>query len=340
MKKIASFYLCLTLAFHFFVPVPIAEAYASLTAPSAILLEPASQKIIYSRAPHRRQSPASTTKLITALVVLDSVPLDHWIAVSSRAEQAERSKLYLQEGDRLRVIDLLKALLMNSANDVASALAIGISGSEREFANLMTAKARSLGARNTHFVNASGLPGESQYATAYDLALIMQEAMKNDVIISILRQKRATIQTSSGKIFHLKSHNKMLWRHEGVIGKTGWTRRSKFCFVGLIQEGRRNVIVSMLGSRKLWVDLRGLVNRLAGISKVQTNNGLLSFGTRGREVNRLQLSLKRAGFFEGQATGYFGTKTKRAVLQFQKSRGLPPDGVVGIETKKALESSL
>ena len=203
----------------------------------------------------------------------------------------------------------------------------------------MTQKAHALGAKDTQFINASGLPAEGQYSTAYDLALIMREAMKNDVIISILRQKRTIIQTSAGKVFHLKSHNKMLWRHDHVIGKTGWTRRAKFCFVGLIQEGGRNVIVSMLGSRKLWIDLDRLVDRLTGISK-RDNHNPISFGTRGREVKRLQLGLKRAGFFEGPTTGYFGQKTKKALLQFQKARGLPPDGVFGIETKKALEPHL
>ena len=339
MNKKVSFYLILVLAVHFFLPVPLAEAYASLTALSAILIDPVSQKIIYSRAPHKRQPLASTTKIVTALVVLDSLPLDRWITVSSQVERAERSKLYLNGGDRLRVIDLLKALLINSANDAASALAIGVSSSEREFAKLMTQKTRALGARDTHFVNASGLPADGQYSTVYDLALIMKEARKNNVIVSILKQKRATIQTANGKVFHLKNHNKMLWRRQGIIGKTGWTRRAKFCFVGLVQGNGRETIVSVLGSRKLWIDLNRLVNRVAGIVK-QKNSNILSFGTRGGEVKRLQQGLKQAGFFKGPATGYFGTKTKSALLQFQKARGLPPDGILGIETKKALEPYL
>lgn len=331
--------MVLILAFHFLLPVPFAEAYASLTAPSAILIDPISQKIIYSRAPHKRQPLASTTKIVTALVVLDSLPLDRWVTVSSQVEGVERSKLYLNGGDRLRVIDLLKALLINSANDAASALAIAVSGSEREFAKLMTQKARALGARDTHFVNASGLPADGQYSTVYDLALMMREARKNDVLVSILKQKRATIQTANGKVFHLKSHNKMLWRRAGVIGKTGWTHRARFCFVGLVQGSGREAIVSVLGSRKLWIDLNRLANRVTGIKKRNVNN-ILSFGARGKEVKRLQLGLKQAGFFKGPTTGYFGTQTKHALLQFQKARGLPSDGVVGIETKKALESYL
>jgi len=340
MKKNVCFLLTLILAIQFFLPVPFAEAYVSLTAPSAILLDPVSQKIIYARAPHRRQPLASTTKIVTALVVLDSLPLDRWVTVSSRVEGVERSKLYLKGGDRFRVIDLLKALLINSANDAAAALAIGVSGSEREFAALMTQKARNLGTRNTHFVNASGLPAEGQYSTVYDLALIMREAMKNDVIVSILKQKRTTIQTANGKVFHLKSHNKMLWRREGVIGKTGWTRRAKFCFVGLVRDSGHETIVSVLGSKKLWIDLNRLANRVTGGISKSGSQKVISFGSRGTEVKRLQFGLKHAGFFTGSTTGYFGKKTRQALLQFQKARGLPPDGTLGIETKKALQPYL
>ncbi len=340
MKKTVNFCLILVLAVQFFLPVPFAEAYVSLTAPSAILLDPISQKIIYARAPHRKQPLASTTKIVTALVVLDSLPLDRWVTVSPRVEGVERSKLYLKGGDRFHVVDLLKALLINSANDAASALAIGVSGSESEFARLMTQKARSLGARDTHFANASGLPAEGQYSTVYDLALIMREARKKDLIVSILRQKRAIIQTANGKAFHLKSHNKMLWRREGVIGKTGWTRRAKFCFVGLVRGSGHETIVSVLGSRKLWIDLNRLANRVTGGISKSGNQKVLSFGSRGTEVKRLQLGLKQEGFFTGLTTGYFGTKTKQALLHFQKARGLPPDGAAGIETKKALESYL
>ena len=332
-KKAVSVALTLILAFQIFTQTPLAEASASLTAPSAVILDPASNKIIFSRAPHRKQPPASTAKIVTALVILDSLSLDHWVTVSPQVEKVEASKLYLNGGDRLRTCDLLQALLMNSANDAASALAIEVSGSERTFAELMTRKARALGARNTRFVNASGLPAEGQYSTAYDLALIMREAMENSFIVSILRQKNTSVQAYNGKRFYLKSHNKMLWRRQKVIGKTGWTRRAKYCFVGVIEEGRHDAVVAVLGSRKLWGDLSALVNKVPGASK---NRSTLSYGVKGEEVKRLQLSLKQAGFFVGPATGYFGKKTKQAVLKFQRSRGLSADGIVGIQTRRAL----
>lgn len=330
-RKIIYIFVIFSLLQQFLIPVPLADAYVSLTAPSALLLESGSQKIIFSRAPHRRQPPASTAKIVTALVVLDALPLDHWVTISPRAEQVEASKLYLQGGDRLRVRDLLKAILIKSANDAASALAIAVSGSERAFADLMTQKAQSLGARDTRFVNASGLPDEGQYSTVYDLAILMQAALKNELIISILRQRNASIRTSSGRRYYLKSHNKMLLRGERVIGKTGYTRRAKYCFVGLIEEGAQDVIVSVLGSKKLWRDLTTLLNQLDGGS-----HNLLSFGSRGEDVKQSQAALKKLGFFNGPATGYFGKITKRAVRKFQRSRGLPQDGVIGPKTKAAL----
>jgi len=330
MKKGLSFLVITVLTIQFLMPVPFSEAAVSLTAPSALLIEPWSQKIIYSRDPHRKKPPASTTKLVTALVVLDLIPLDQWVTVSSRVESVEASKLFLHGGERLRARDLLKALLMKSANDAAMALAIEVSGTESAFAELMTQKARSLGAQNTRFANASGLPAKGQYSTAYDLALMMREAVKNDYLVSLLKLKSTTIGTAAGRRFYLKSHNKMLWRRRGVIGKTGWTRNAKYCFVGLIEGTEGGAIVSVLGSRKLWIDLSHLVDRARGTEKY------LSFGSRGGEVKKIQLGLKKAGYFDETATGYFGKKTKQAVLEFQNARGLSADGIVGTQTKKAL----
>ena len=122
--------------------------------------------------------------MVTTLVVLDSLALDHWVRVSPRAEDVQPSKIYLRGGEEFQVRDLLKAVLMNSANDAASALAIEIAGSERLFAQAMNRKAQDLGAHNTRFINASGLPGEGQYSTAYDLAVIMKTATRSSSIRS------------------------------------------------------------------------------------------------------------------------------------------------------------
>lgn len=336
MTKKMTAILTLIVFFVSFAPGPAMSSVSALvSAPSVVLLDPASKQILFSKAPNRKQPPASTAKLVTALVVLDYLSLDQWVTVSSRVESVEPTKLYLRAGDQLRVRDLLKALLMKSANDAARALAIEISGSELAFSELMNQKVQSLGARNTRFRNASGLPAEGQYSTAYDMALVMRETMASPIISSILKQKEAMIYTATGRRFYLKNHNKMLWRRSGVIGKTGYTRRARHCFVGYIQRGSKNAVVSVLGSRKLWADLNSLYDHHVGFKRAETRKGL-AFGSRGKDVWQLQNALKKAGYFHDQATGFFGPITKRAVIQFQKAKGLSADGVVGPSTKKAL----
>ncbi len=338
MNKLTAHLLLVFSIFHFLICVPPAQATQALTAPSAILIDPGTDRILYSRAPHRKQSPASTAKVMTVLVVVDALSLDHWVTISSRVEGIEASKLNLHGGDRLKVRDLLKAVLMKSANDAAAALAIEVAGSEWKFAQMMNEKANQLGAINTRFANATGLPAEDQYSTAYDLAIIMREAMKNQFLLSTMKQKNTTITTYNGKSYYIKSHNKMLWRQRKVIGKTGWTRDAKHCFVGLIEEGAREAIVSVMGSRKLWIDLASLVEHVTGI--VRSSDRILSYGSKGKEVERVQNALRQLRFFRGTATGYYGLKTKQAVARFQRSQHIPPNGIVGPKTKEALAAYL
>jgi serine-type D-Ala-D-Ala carboxypeptidase (penicillin-binding protein 5/6) len=337
MKRVISSLLIFGVVFTSSLAEGAAQIASSITAPSALLLDPGSKRIIYARSPHRKQAAASTTKIVTALVAIESLPLDHWVRIHAAVEAIEPSKLYLKAGDELRVRDLLKAILMKSANDAAAALAIEVSGSEKAFAKKMTKAARSWGAKNTRFINSNGLPGKGQYSTAYDLALIMQRAMKNPVIVSILKQKSSVIRTRQGKRFFLKSHNKMLWKQQAVIGKTGWTRTSKHCFLGLMQVGSREAIVSMLGSHRLWGDVTWLFDRFLRLMGIKEKR-YLAHGSRGSEVRKLQWALKRAGYFHVKPTGYFGPKTKQSVLNFQKAKHLRVDGIAGPQTIESLKS--
>src|SRR3989338_2575285 len=211
IQRLVTLVVCVSLAVPYF-PAPAGAQTISLSAPSAILLDPASGTILYSKSPHRKQPPASTTKIVTALVVLDRLSLNHWVTVSWKAVDAQPSKLYLSGGERLTVLSLLKAILINSANDAAVALAIEVAGSESAFAEMMTEKARALGAKDTRFQNPHGLPAKGQYSTVYDLALIMKYAQQKNIIVSTLAKKTDVIQTAQGRRFHLKNHNKMLWR--------------------------------------------------------------------------------------------------------------------------------
>jgi serine-type D-Ala-D-Ala carboxypeptidase (penicillin-binding protein 5/6) len=335
LSKGLTLILIVSLSVGGYAPLAQASSPGSITAHSIVLLKPGTNEILYSRAPHRKQPVASTTKVVTALLAIEKLNLDNWVTIDSSVESVQASKLYLKGRDAIRGRDLLKAILMKSANDAAMALAIEIAGSEREFARMMTTKARQIGAKKTRFINSSGLPGAGQYSTAFDLALIMSEAKKNPTIMSIMKQKSAVVRSRDGNRYFFKSHNKMLWRSEEVIGKTGWTQKSKHCFLGLIRSRTTEVVVAMLGSNALWNDLTRLLRKFRRLIGV---NGpfLLSRGAEGKAVIQLQDRLMQRGYFKARATGYFGDKTKEAVLKFQAANHLRVDGIVGPETRKAL----
>ena len=302
-----------------------------ISAGSALLLDMGTQKVIYAKAPHRRLPPASTTKIMTALVVLEKVPLNRVIRIPAWVRSIEPSKVYLRAGERYQVRDLLHASLISSANDASEVLAVSSAGSRSEFAKWMNAKARSIGCRDTRFTNASGLPLGNQYSSVYDLMLIMREAQKNSFIVDSLSQRYHTIRSVDGREIAFKNHNRLLWKSErSVIGKTGWTRKGRHCFVGRIKWMGREVLISMLGSHRLWKDLKVLMDYQFGVAfyKVYKNRKLWSSA----ETQKIQKSLARAGCSPGKIDGKFGPQTVGAVELFQKQSGLPPDGIVGPDT--------
>lgn len=306
-----------------------------ISAPSAVLLDTGSQRIIFAKSPHARRPPASTTKVMTALVVAERMSLDRVVVIPGWVTSVEPSKAHLRPGEHYRVRDLLHASLISSANDAAEVLGVVLAGSRTNFARMMNERARRIGCRNTHFGNASGLPPAYQYSTAYDLALIMREARKNLFIVDSLGRKYHTIHSREGRAIHLKNHNKLLWRSQSrVIGKTGYTRKGRHCFVGRIQWKGREVLVSLLGSHRLWKDLKILLEYQFGLAfyKVRLNQKRWSES----QTRAVQNALQRAGFPPGGIDGRFGPRTVQAVEKFQKHEGLRPDGIVGPLTCKRL----
>ncbi len=235
-----------------------------LSAKSAIVLDARTKKILYSKEPHIKLPPASTTKVMTALCVLRYGDLDKKVIISKIAASQPPSRIGLKEGEVFLTKDLLKALLLNSANDASVALAESIAGSESSFCKLMNSFSRKLGAKNTNFLTATGLPAKGQYSTSYDLALIMREALKDRRFRDIIGLKSATIKSLSGRETSLKNHNKMLWHIQKplVFGKTGWTSNARHCFLGFFYNKRREMIISVLNSRRLWEDVKILVYNL------------------------------------------------------------------------------
>lgn len=234
-----------------------------ITAKSALLIDLNRKKVVYAKNPSLKLMPASTVKLMTALVVVEHLPLDASIRISKNAASKPASKAYIKEGEEYSVKELLKATLISSANDAAAALAETVAGNEVAFAYLMNKKAKQLGAFDTQFANATGLPDRQmrQYSTVSDLVLIMKEVSLNPAISSIMRKKFDGIQDEEGRTILLKNHNKFLWRLKEpiLIGKTGYTIAAKHCFVGILESDGRRLAVAFLGSRKMWDDLEVLL---------------------------------------------------------------------------------
>ena len=227
-----------------------------LTAKAAIAIDADTGTVLYAKNPHLKRPPASTVKVMTALLTLEMSNLERLVVVSANASAASGSRLKLNGGDKVKTEELLYALLLKSANDAAIALAESVSGSEVSFVNLMNKKAKEIGAKDTHFINASGLPGKGQYTTASDLSIIMREALKEEFLADVLKTRVAVIDMENGaRKVALRNHNKLLWMYEGAEGgKTGYTVSARHCFVGEASRDVKRVIIAVLGSRRLWDD--------------------------------------------------------------------------------------
>ena len=201
------------------------------SARSAVLIEASSGQKLLSVNPDERLPMASTTKTMTALVVLEHCSPDEIVTAPIEAVGVDGSSLYLAYGERLTVRDLLYGLMLRSGNDCAVALAVHVGGSVEGFANLMNERAARLGLVNTHFVTPNGLHDSEHYTTAYELALIAAEAMKNELFREIVSSQYHTIVSSTRKIT-VKNKNSMLWDYEGCVGiKTGYTRQAGRCLL-------------------------------------------------------------------------------------------------------------
>lgn len=236
-----------------------------VTAQGAMLVDVKNDRVLFSKNIHERFEPASTAKIMTALLVVENLDLNSFVPASPRACSMEPSKIHLKCAVKYKVKDLLHAILMSSANDASTCLAEAISGTENKFAALMNKRARELGCKNTKFTTASGLPSKArQYTTAYDLTQIMRKLVTYPLIVEIMQKKSYSFKDSEGNTKKLSNHNKYLWKYPGkVIGKTGFTIKAKHCFVGNDLVKGKEVVFAILKSVSLWPDVKYLL-QLAG----------------------------------------------------------------------------
>jgi D-alanyl-D-alanine carboxypeptidase len=223
----------------------------SMAAQSAILMDAATGTVLFEKNAEERRLIASTTKIMTALVILERFGnLDEMLAVPVKAVGVEGSSMYLQAGQQISVRDLLYGLLLKSGNDAAAALAIHCSGSIEEFAVLMNQKARELGMKNSSFQNPHGLNAEEHYSTARDMAVLTRAAHENDNFSKIVGSKYAQLNGIT-----IKNHNRMLWSYDGADGvKTGYTKNAGRCLVSSATRDGMRLIAVTLNDHNDWAD--------------------------------------------------------------------------------------
>jgi D-alanyl-D-alanine carboxypeptidase (penicillin-binding protein 5/6) len=233
------------------------------SAASVIVVDANTGKTLYEKNPDQFRAPASTQKLLTALIVAESGFLDQPVTVRPVDTMAEPTKLNIKAGDTYQRIDLLRALLVKSPNDVARCLARDNAGSVEAFAERMNRRAQELGAVHSHFVNPNGLPMPGQYSTARDLALIARAAYANPTIRSIVCLPQLVFRFANGRTRELENTNKLLRRLPYCNGmKTGYTDAAGKCLIASGTRPGRDVIVVVLGdtSSRVWRDASALLS--------------------------------------------------------------------------------
>jgi D-alanyl-D-alanine carboxypeptidase (penicillin-binding protein 5/6) len=220
-------------------------------AASAVLMDAYSGKILFEKEPHKQVAPASVTKVLTLLVALDAlhkgkVNWDDKVVASEDSWEMGGSEIWLEPGEAMTFREMMIAIAVGSANDACVAVAEHIAGSEQAFVALMNERAKSLGCKNTHFVNCHGLPAKDHYTSAYDMALICREALKYPEMLE-LTSIRHYYELRGGKV-KLDNTNKLLWWYDGADGfKTGWTSEANYCLASTVKRGDLRLICSVFG---------------------------------------------------------------------------------------------
>jgi D-alanyl-D-alanine carboxypeptidase (penicillin-binding protein 5/6) len=239
------------------------EGIPKTTAASVIVVDANSGKILYEKNPDQIRPAASTQKLLTALIVAESGFLDRAVTVQPVDTMADPVKLNIKAGDTYQRIDLLRALLVKSPNDVARCLARDNAGSVQAFAEVMNRRAQELGAVHSHFVNPNGLPVPGQYSSARDLSLIARAAYANPTIRSIVCLPQLVFRYANGRTRELENTNKLLRRLPYCNGmKTGYTDAAGKCLIASGTRPGKDVIVVVLGdsSSRVWRDAGALLS--------------------------------------------------------------------------------
>ena len=225
-----------------------------------IVIEWTTGRVLYALNADERAYPASTTKILTALVAAETLPLDLEVTVPAVAAGVEGSSVYLRAGEKLTVEELLYGLILRSGNDAAVALAVAAGGSVPHFAAMMNERAAACGAERSHFVNPHGLHDDEHYTTARDLALITAEAYRNADLRRIFSTRSVTVGEGESRRY-FANKNKLLGTFEGANGvKTGYTTKSGRCLVGGAYRDGMQLISVVLDRYDMWAETKRILD--------------------------------------------------------------------------------
>ena len=256
MKRLAVFLVVFAVFINQF-----AVSAVSTSAKAAILINGDTLEVIFEENADKRLPMASTTKIMTGLILSEYGNFDKEITVTAEMLRVEGSSMGLLVGDKVTLHDLLYGLMLASGNDAANVIAYVIGGTVDGFVNLMNKKAKELGLENTHFETPSGLDGESHYTSARDLAKLAAHAMKNKDFYAAVSSKSATLNYGNPPYRRtLTNHNKLLKTFDGAVGiKTGFTKKSGRCLVSAAKSDGKFVIAVTLSDPNDWLDHTNLL---------------------------------------------------------------------------------
>lgn len=256
MKRILSWILLISIICLGISTDVFAEGELNIKARSAVLMDYNTRKVIYEQDAHKEVPPASITKIMTLLLTMEAIQsgkitLNDEVRISAHAAGMGGSQLWLEEGEIQIVEDLIKAVAIRSANDASVALAEHIAGSEEVFVKMMNDKAKELGMNNTNFANASGLPNQNHYTSAYDVAIMSAELLKHEGIHKWLTtyMDEMLVGKNKDKVQSLVNTNKLIKEYQGTTGvKTGSTSEAGHCLAASAKRNNLHLIAVVMGS--------------------------------------------------------------------------------------------
>ena len=251
MKKFILFLLVI----YLFIPLNIKAENLSLAtnAKSAIMLEVSTGEIIFEKNSHERLHPASMTKMMSLLIIMESIEngiikLDDMVTVSANASGMGGSQILLETNEQMSVDDLIKGVTIASGNDAVVALAERIAGTEEQFVNMMNEKVQELGLQDTNFKNSHGLDAANHYSSAHDMAIIGKELVKHEKILEYSSIYEMYLRENTDRKVWLVNTNKLVRFYEGVDGlKTGYTKEAGYCLTATAKRGDMRLIAVVMG---------------------------------------------------------------------------------------------